>query len=125
MSRTSLNGPDPDRAAESCVICLCRAKQAQFSDLLPEIEKTWRDGASDAVVKYFPWDQKYDKMLRPGPYRGICGDASSLGIIAPSTAGGLDGLCWNDIAGLPDQPAATMPSLDTTTVLPPGLRHRP
>lgn len=122
MSTTHLTGPDPDHAAACCVMCLMRAKQAQYEDMKPELDKAWRDGEPDSNVRWFGWDPRYDKMLRPGPYRGVCGDAPSLGIIGPSTPGGEDGLCWDHVAGLPD-PAA--PQLDTATTLPPGLLRRP
>jgi len=105
-------------------MCLMRAKQDQFDDYKPEIEKAWRDAYPDSKTVYFGWDPKYDKMLRPGPYRGICGDAPSLGIIGPSMPGGEDGLCWDHLAGLPEHGAMQLPSLDTTTQLPPGLRRK-
>lgn len=117
MSRTSLNGPDPELARCSCVMCLMRAKQAQFEDSKNELEKIWKDSKSDAETVYLGFDPKYDKMLRPGPYRGVPGDAPSLGIIGPSTPGGEDGLCWDHLAGLPDPGA---PRLSSSALFKPG-----
>lgn len=120
MSSVHLNGPGPDESANCCVLCLMVAKQAQWDDAKPEVDKTWRDGKPDSNVVWLPWDPKYNKLLRPGPYRGVCGDAPSLGIIGPSLPGREDGLCWDHVAGLPAA-APDMPRLDTTTQLPPGL----
>ena len=116
-------GPLPDDA-DCCVMCLMRAKQRQYSENLPAIEAAWRDKKPDSNTVTVAWDPALTKMLRPGPYRGVCGDAPSFGIIGPSTPGGRDGLCWDHVAGLPDPDSPDARQLIQAAELPAGLKRR-
>jgi len=115
MGRAYLNGP-PDCPSPRgwCVICLMRAKQKQWE--MTEDERRQIYEAPGDVVKFFEWPQVLTREMRPGDYRGVCGDAPMLGIV--------DGLCWDDVAGMDPTDAAVPTLLRSNGPLPPGLQRK-
>lgn len=109
MGDVRMNGPDPVKAHGACVLCLARAKYAQYDRHREAIEKH-RAAEGDELI-YIPWDADLDKQLRPGPYRAVPGDAPHLGIV--------EGLCWDDVAGA--QAPAQASNLLRGGPVPPGL----
>jgi len=99
-----LNGPA--LADGKCIMCLARAKQVQWEQYQDEIKAGYE--APGDKVTWIPWPAALDKEIADGPYRAVPGDAPQLGVV--------DGLCWNDVAGLAQpQPPQRL------AVPPPGL----
>ncbi len=115
MGIVHLNGPpDCPSARGWCIICQMRAKQKQW-----EMSEIARQAAYDSPgdqVKYIAWPAVLTQELQAGDYRGVAGEYPMLGII--------DGICWDDMAGVEPTTAPVPTLLQANGPLPPGLKRK-
>jgi hypothetical protein len=108
MGTVHLNEPALDPADRPCFICLSVAKQFQWELYADLIEEGLKAPAKETA--WIPWPSNAPP-IRPGNWRGICGDAPQVGV--------TDGLCWDHLAGI-GVPKPPSPLVDGSAI-PPGL----
>ena len=113
MGRVLLNGPPDPAGRRWCPFCLMRAKQQQWTQYQDEIQAGYAAPGDKLTV--IPWPAGLTAELSEGPYCAVPGDFPAMGMV--------DGLCWNDVAGL-GAPAGPGGELDTSGLMPPGLAPR-